>query len=247
MARDYVSDNLSAPHLDRLFPQMIEADTSLSTWPWFRKSVDHVWRVDRRHTDIGFINRDETAILYSNARAFSRRKAIEIGAFRGWSTAHLIAAELALLHVVEPLLEDFEWRREFQLMVDAAGGAERTILVPEKSPKAVRRLGEAGARWSFAFIDGDHDGEAPTNDALAVEPWLEADAMVIFHDLVSPHVAAGLLALGARGWNIAAYQTMQMMGVAWRGAVAPAPHRPDPQQVWDTPVHLSGVRIIGAL
>ena len=72
MARDYVSDNLSAPHLDHLFPQMIEADKSLSTWPWFRKSIDHVWRVDRRHTDVGFINRDETAILYSNARAVCR-------------------------------------------------------------------------------------------------------------------------------------------------------------------------------
>ena len=77
-------------------------------------------------------------------------------------------------------------------MVRGAGGAETTILVPEPSPEAVVRLGEAGARWSFAFIDGDHDGEAPTRDALACLPFLEPTAMVLFHDLVSPHVAKGL-------------------------------------------------------
>ena len=43
--------------------------------------------------------------------------------------------------------------------------------------------------------------------------------MVLFHDLVSPHVAAGLRALAAKGWNVMAYQTAQMMGVAWRGAI----------------------------
>jgi hypothetical protein len=135
---------------------------------------------------------------------------------------------------------------EFREVVRGAGGAERTELIADKSPAAVTRLGDAGGRWSFAFIDGDHDGEAPTRDALAVEPFLEEDSMVVFHDLVSPYVAAGLLALGKRGWNIAAYQTMQMMGVAWRGDVTPIDHIPDPEQIWSVPDHLAGVRIIGA-
>ena len=107
-----------------------------------------------------------------------------------------IAAGLAPLHVVEPLLADADWRREFEQAVRGAGGSSTTILVPETSPAAVVRLGEAGARWSFAFIDGDHDGDAPTQDALACAPYLETTAMVVFHDLVSPHVAAGLRALG---------------------------------------------------
>ena len=110
---------------------------------------------------------------------------------------------------------------------------------------AVIRLGEAGARWSFAFIDGDHDGEAPTRDALGCEPYLETTAMVVFHDLVSPHVAAGLRALAAKGWNVMAYQTAQMMGVAWRGAIAPVAHKPDPTQHWDVPAHLAGIPISG--
>ena len=198
MATDYVADNLEAPVLDHLFPNMIEADKSASTWPYFRKQIDHPFRVDRRNPTVGFINRDEASILYANARAFKGRSGIEIGAWRGWSTAYLVAAGVAPLHVVEPLLADADWRSEFEAVIRGAGGASSTILVPEKSPEAVVRLGEAGARWSFAFIDGDHDGEAPRKDALACAPYLETTAMVVFHDLVSPHVAAGLRALERR-------------------------------------------------
>ena len=230
MSKDYVAANLEAPVLDHLFPNMIEADKSASTWPYFRKQIDHPFRVDRRNPTVGFINRDEASILYSNARAFKGRSGIEIGAWRGWSTAYLVAAGIAPLHVVEPLLADVDWRREFEQVIRGAGGGSTTILVPETSPGAVIRLGESGARWSFAFIDGDHDGEAPTHDALACAPYLETTAMVVFHDLVSPHVAAGLRALAAKGWNVMAYQTAQMMGVAWRGTIEPVAHKPDPTQ-----------------
>jgi predicted O-methyltransferase YrrM len=247
MAKDYVAEGLAAPFLDPLFPNMIEADKSASTWPYFRKDIDHPFRVDRRNPTVGFINRDEAAILYANARAFKGRGGIEIGAWRGWSTAHLIAAGLAPLDVVEPLLADADWRREFEEVVRGAGGSASTVLHPEKSPGAVVRLGQSGARWSFAFIDGDHDGEAPTSDALACAPYLETTAMVVFHDLVSPHVAAALQALAAKGWSVMAYQTAQMMGVAWRGAVTPAAHRPDPAQPWRVPDHLAGIRISGDL
>jgi hypothetical protein len=42
-----------------------------------------------------------------------------------------------------------------------------------------------------------------------------------------------------------AYQTAQMMGVAWRGAIAPVAHKPDPAQHWQVPDHLTGIRISG--
>jgi predicted O-methyltransferase YrrM len=245
MAKDYVSTNLEAPILDDLFPNMIEAEKSASTWPYFRKHIDHPFRVDRRNPTVGFINRDEASILHANARAFRGRNGIEVGAWRGWSTAYLIAAGIAPLHVIEPLLADPEWRREFEQVVRGAGGASSTLLVPEKSPEAITRLGEAGARWSFAFIDGDHDGEAPTRDALTCAPYLEATAMLLFHDLVSPHVGAALRALATKGWNVMAYQTAQMIGVAWRGAIAPVAHKPDPTQHWEVPAHLAGIPVSG--
>jgi hypothetical protein len=245
MAKDYVAANLDAPAFDHLFPNMIEADKSVSTWPYFRKQIDHTFRVDRRNPTVGFINRDEASILFTNARTFKGKSGIEIGAWRGWSTAYLIAAGIAPLHVVEPLLADEDWRSEFEHVVCGAGGGSTTNLVPEKSPGVVVRLGESGARWAFAFIDGDHDGDAPTRDALACEPYLETTAMVVFHDLVSPHVAAGLRALAAKGWNVMAYQTGQMIGVAWRGAVTPVAHKPDPTQHWEVPAHLSGIPVSG--
>jgi methyltransferase family protein len=246
MAKDYVSDNLDVPSLDHLFPNMIVADKSVSTWPWLRREIDHPFRVDRRNPIVGFINRDEAAVLYSNARLFAGRRGIEIGAWRGWSTAHLVASGLGSLHVVEPLLADPVWRAEIEEVARAAGGGETTILVPEASPAAVERLGQSGVRWSFAFIDGDHDGEAPTRDALALAPYLEPTAMVLFHDLVSPHVAKGFRALEAMGWNVIAYQTAQMVGAAWRGEVAPVAHKPDPSQAWWVPDHLKGIVISGA-
>ena len=63
MAKDYIAANLEAPVLDHLFPNMIEADKSASTWPYFRKQIDHPFRVDSRNPTVGFINRDEASIL----------------------------------------------------------------------------------------------------------------------------------------------------------------------------------------
>ena len=245
MARDYVADNLETPSLDRLFPNMAEFDRSVSTWPWLRRAIDHPYRADRRNPIVGFINRDEASILYASARLFSGRAGLEIGAWRGWSTAHLIASGLGSLHVVEPLLADPGWRTEFETVVHGSGGGRTTVLVPETSPEAVVRLGEAGERWSFVFVDGDHDGEAPARDALACLPYLEPTAMVLFHDLVSPFVAQGLRALESAGFSVMAYQTAQMVGVAWRGDVAPVAHQPDPTQNWSIPEHLRGIAIAG--
>jgi predicted O-methyltransferase YrrM len=248
MSVDYVSDNLSVPNLDRLFPNMIVGSKEAITWPYFRKEIDHTWYVDRRDPQVGFINKDEAAILFSNARLFAGRRGLEIGAWRGWSTCHLLVSELASLHVIEPLLADADWNREFVGAIEGTGEAHRAILVPGPSPDEVVRLGETGCRWSFVFIDGDHDGQAPTIDALACERYLEPTAMILFHDLVSPHVSAALRALNARGgWSTRIYQTAQMIGVAWRGDIAPVRHRPDPNQKWRIPDHLTGFAVSNCL
>ncbi len=247
MSTDYVSENLSVPHLDPLFPNMIVGSKGAITWPYFRKEIDHTWYVDRRDPQIGFINRDEASILYSSARLFAGRRGLEIGAWRGWSSCHLLISGLASLHIVAPLLADPDWRREFLVAVKGVGAEDRAILVPGPSPGEVVRLGKSGVRWSFAFIDGDHDGPAPNNDALATARYLEPTAMVLFHDLISPHVAAALRTLASNGWSTMIYQTAQMMGVAWRGDIAPVRHRPDPDQIWRIPAHLEGFAVSDGL
>jgi hypothetical protein len=81
-------------------------------------------------------------------------------------------------------------------------------------------------------------------DAIACEPLAAADdAMIVFHDLTSPAVARGLDYLRDHkrgGWRTRVYQTMQIMGVAWRGAVEPPLHHPDPAVEWALPDHLRG-------
>ena len=155
MSTDYVSDNLSVPDLAPLFPNMIVGAKGAVTWPYFRKEIDHTWYVDRRNPQIGFINKDEAAILYSNARLFSGRRGLEIGAWRGWSTCHLLASGPASLHVVEPLLADPDWRREFAAALEGAGEADRAILVPgrvrAKSSVSARQVA-AGRSFSSTGI-----------------------------------------------------------------------------------------------
>jgi hypothetical protein len=87
------------------------------------------------------------------------------------------------------------------------------------------RLGtNHGRRWGFIFIDGDHWGDGPLNDAVVCEQYAAEDAMILFHDLAFPDVAAGLNYLAQQGWKTAIYHTQQIMGVAWRGRVKPIRH-----------------------
>ncbi len=58
-------------------------------------------------------------------------------------------------------------------------------------------------------------------------------------------MANGLRAFEQSGWRVMAYQTAQMIGVAWRGDVAPVGHKPDPTQSWSVPDHLRGISIAG--
>src|SRR6185436_11553542 len=40
-------------------------------------------------------------------------------------------------------------------------------------------------------------------------------------------------------------QTAQVMGMAWRGDVAPVAHVPDPEVAWQMPAHLAGLPVSG--
>jgi hypothetical protein len=71
------------------------------------------------------------------------------------------------------------------------------------------------------------------------------DALILFHDLMAPAVAAGLYALRALGWNVKIYHTGQIMGVAWRGSAEPVEHVPDPDMVHWLPAHLHGLPVDG--
>jgi predicted O-methyltransferase YrrM len=240
---DYVSPNLDVVLPDSAFPHLIRGDVSASDWPYLRKEVPHTWYVDSRNPTVGFVSRDEAAILYNTARQFHGKPCLEIGCWRGWSTVHL-ALGAGNLDVIDPLLNDPTFFSDVRTTCCRAGLLDSVTFYGGFSPAAVEELAKTGTkRWSFIFIDGDHEGSAPLRDTEAVVRHATDDAMVIFHDLVSPNVAAGLDYLRTQGWNTRIYQTMQIMGVAWRGHVDPIDHEPDPLVRWTTPPHLADYEV----
>jgi hypothetical protein len=117
-------------------------------------------------------------------------------------------------------------------------------LIAGLSPQDVKDLAiREGLRWSFFLIDGDHDGEAPLRDAQVCARYAADDAMAVFHDLAAPDVARGLAWFRSQGWRVMVYRTMQVIGIAWRGAARPIEHYPDPVVSWRLPEHLRAVPV----
>ena len=243
---DYISPGFSIIRPDRCFPNMIVGDTSTCGWSYLRREIPHNWYVDKRQPSVGFLSRDEAHILYNTASKFKGKRALEIGCWLGWSACHLALAGVEL-DVIDPLLDKPEMYDSVSTSLKDAGMFESVNLVAGYSPQKVEELAKQLQRkWSLIFIDGDHDAPGPLNDAIICEQLAEADSLILFHDLSSPDVAQGLDYLKQRGWNTMVYQTMQIMGVAWRGNIEPVPHQPDPEVKWNLPKHLQQYLISGA-
>jgi len=234
---DYVSPGLARIRLDDSFPNMVVGDKAAATWPYLRREIPHNWYVDRRQPTVGFVNRDEAHILYNSALG-CRGRQLEIGCWLGWSASHLAAAGPEL-DVVDPLLADPDIHGSVIASLRHAGLVERVRLLPGGSPGRVFDLaGMERRRWALIFVDGNHERPGPLLDAKAAALVAADDALILFHDLASPAVAEGLDFLRRSGWNTILYQTMQIMGAAWRGRVEPLRHIPDPSVSWSLPEHL---------
>ena len=213
-------------------------------WSHYINGIDsHNWYIDKRQPGVGFLNRDEAHILYNTALKFKGKKALEIGCWLGWSACHLALAGVNL-DVIEPLLARPEFHESVSSSLKAAGVLGCVNLVAGYSPQKVEELAaKLKKKWSLIFIDGNHEAPGPLNDAIACEKIAEEEALILFHNLASPHVAQGLDYLKQKGWNTMIYQTMQVMGVAWRGKVEPVKHQPDPKINWTVPSHLQNYYI----
>lgn len=244
---DYVAPDLALVMPDCAFPHMVRGKLTDNDWRYLRRHIAHNWYVDARSPQMGFVSRDEAAILYNQALAFAGKPAVEIGCWRGWSSVHLALGGV-LLDIIDPVLGDAAHRDDVAGAIDRAGCSGNVRLHPVASPDGVAGVAAArGVPWSLAFIDGDHEGAAPLNDVLAILPHMAADCAILFHDVAAPDVAAALPALEAAGFNIRLFQTMQIMAIAWRGAVPIAAHVPDRHIVWELPHHLIGWPISGVM
>ena len=242
---DYVADGLSVVILDDLFPNMIVGDKANHPWPYLRREVPHNWYCDRRYPEVGFLNRDEVMLIYNLALQFSGKPGLEIGCWMGWSTCHLALAGLRL-DVFDPVLANSAQEASVRDALEGAGVSDRVRLFRSRSPQAVEQLARArGERWNFFFIDGDHDAPAPEQDARICLQYAADDALFVFHDLVSPDVEKGLAVLSEVGFKTMIYETMQIVGIAWRGNVTPVRHRPDRKHEWSLPRHLLKYPVAG--
>ncbi|NJL21136.1 MAG: macrocin O-methyltransferase [Leptolyngbyaceae cyanobacterium SM1_3_5] len=241
---DYVAPGLAIVRPDAAFPNKIIGDPNTCPWPHLRRTIGHHWYVDRLQPQVGFLSRDEAQILYNNALQFQGKPALEIGCWLGWSACHLALAGVEL-DVIDPMLGRSEFYESVDASLTAAGVRDRVNLVAGYSPQAVEALAAAGRQVVFDLHRRDHDAPAPLNDAIACLPFAAPDAMIVFHDLASPDVAAGLDYLKEQGWKTKVYQTMQIMGVAWRGNVEAIDHQPDPAVNWPLPDHLRDYEISG--
>jgi len=246
-AGDYVSAGLRQVQPDACFPFMsIHPDKASNPWPYLRKSIPHNYYSDRRSPNIGFVSRDEAHILFNTALLFHGQRALEIGCWLGWSACHLALGGVEL-DVVDPILADPDFYGSVTASLSAAGVNNQVHLIPGGSPGEVLRLHNRERRsWALIFIDGNHERPGPLQDAKAAHLVAAPDALVLFHDLASPDVTEGLDYLRDQGWQTMIYQTMQVMGVAWRGKCRPVPHSPDPAIDWpQLPDHLKGYQVSG--
>jgi len=230
---------------DTHFPRMRVGDRSSHPWKHLRREVPHLWYADDRFPLMGFMNRDEAAILHNLALQFAGRPALEIGGWLGWSTCHLALAGVKL-DVIDPAHADPDIRAIVAQSLAGCGVSGNVNLIATRSPEGVHELAAAqGKTWNLFVIDGDHEAPAPERDVHACLPYADRDCAFVFHDLASPAVAAGLRFLQREGFNVLVYQTAQIMGLAWRGQVTPVAHVPDPDVPWQLPHHLVGLPVSG--
>lgn len=231
---DYRPENLECPDLLPYFPSLEERDPKLVRWEYLRYNVPHKWRVDTRHgenTMIGTLSSEEAMLLHALALPFAGKRALEIGCHLAWSSAHILTAGVTL-DVVDPALgsqQHFDNVESSLAEVGNSFGVSGAYhLWAGFSPSIISAIASLKKQpWSFVFIDGNHDGDAPADDAKAVINYMADDSLVVFHDLISPHVTAGLEVFHDAGWNTKIYNTMQVLGVAWRGDIAPVEHVAD--------------------
>src|SRR5262245_59851068 len=166
---DYFAPALREVSMINAFPNMILGDKSAVSWPHFRREVSHRWYVDRRDPLTGFLTKDEAVLLHNIALLFKGKQALEIGCWRGWSTSHLASAGVAL-DVIDPVLQDAEWKSELEKALSVAAPGSRTTLHASTSPKSVLELGKLGKKWALAFVEGEESAPGPRRDATPIGP-----------------------------------------------------------------------------
>ena len=238
---DYVSPGLTTIWPDASFPHMIEGNPEDCGQIYLRKRSPHRWMVDRRNPAVGFLSRDESAILHSAALQCCGKRGLEIGCCQGWAACHIASAGI-LLDVIDPVFANPQFTQTIESSLQKADVRGNVKLHAAQSPNIVDALASSnGEKWSFFFLDGTGEGDAALNETTACLPHAAEDCIMLIHNIANPDVAKGFMWLKSEGWNTCVFHTSQIMGAAWRGSMSPPLHIPDPclVELLGVPLHIS--------
>lgn len=218
---DYIAPSLPVIKPDWAFPFLTPQPPAADA------AVPHNVYADRRYLRIPMLNRDECLIVHANARRFAGRPALEINGGIGWTSAHLAFAGVRL-DLIDPVLSLAEFRLPAAAALARAPYPVR--LSSSTPPTAIDEFAaESGTRWNLFLIDTRRDpGLSPHPHVAACVRHAEADAMLF----LAGADRATLHWLQEQGWHVGIHRTAGPLGIAWRGAVEPVDHIPDPAVAW---------------
>lgn len=189
-----------------------------------------------RYVDIRFprmpiapVDRDECHILYAAALRMNGKRALKAAYSFGWIAYHLLMAGMQV-----DILDGYLLHPELRSAVTSTlppGSGERTRLVVGTLEEILPSLAEATPEpWSLAVLDLRRPGTG-SETVLACAARMADDALLFvlgLNDNASLPASGALQTLQGQGWRAGLFQTANGLGLAWRGAVAPPPHIPDP-------------------
>lgn len=164
----------------------------------------------------------EAWALYECVRVCGAMRILEIGAYVGFSTAHLALATAGEVQTVDSFREYRGALGEFQPGVMArfwqnlsrCGCVERVRLTVGESPGVLAGLCPVGG-CDFVLVDGWHLDGQPLRDVQAVAD-LAPSCVLALHDLWMPDVAAAGDWLTKACWRSLILRTPGRLGFFWR-------------------------------
>lgn len=171
----------------------------------------------------------EAMLLHDSARIVGSTRALEIGSYIGWSSAHLAKGLTGALDCVEPFLSAGKGSREsskdeatayFWSTMRRCGVADKIRLSSGESPAVLPEIAPQGG-WGYVFVDGWHQDGQPLRDVRGLLPHTAPDCLLVLHDLWIPDVRDAAMFLMLQGFTIAVCATANFLTFATRAVDAP--------------------------
>lgn len=167
----------------------------------------------------------EALILDLLVLSVDPRRAVEIGSYVGWSSAHLAWHLDGTLDCIDNFTEGAgtlgptnpEVIQRFWANLNRTPGKDRVRMWVGTSPEILPAVAHAEEPWELAFVDGWHLNGQPRRDVEGLLPFLSQDAAIVLHDLWMPDVQAAADQLCLKGFHMYQIPTPGFMGVFWRG------------------------------